>query len=83
MTWADLAKQTGAEALIRDLNLVWLVDAHSSPTARQTPSQNDREVAWELYIELRTRISTQPLHSLDGNEAAGVGQSLRAVSANP
>lgn len=32
------------------------------------PKDEDREAAWELYIELLTRITTQPLAQEDGDE---------------
>jgi hypothetical protein len=33
-----------------------------------TPQEKDREAAWELYIELLTRITTQPLPETHGDE---------------
>ncbi len=35
---------------------------------RWQPSEADRKAAWELYTEMRTRISTQPLHYRAGIE---------------
>jgi hypothetical protein len=32
------------------------------------PAEPDRDAAWELYIELLTRITTQPLPAEHGNE---------------
>jgi hypothetical protein len=32
------------------------------------PGDEDRKAAWELYAEMRTRISTQPLHYRAGVE---------------
>ncbi len=32
------------------------------------PTEKDREAAWILYTELRTRITTQPLHYRSGDE---------------
>ena len=32
------------------------------------PAEPDRDAAWELYIELLTRITTQPLGDEDGDE---------------
>src|SRR5437588_4982131 len=32
------------------------------------PQEKDREAAWELYIELLTRITTQPLPEKHGDE---------------
>ncbi len=36
--------------------------------AEWTPQEVDREAAWELYIELLTRITTQPLPQEQGDE---------------
>lgn len=33
-----------------------------------SPSEPDKDAAWELYIELLTRITTQPLSDEDGDE---------------
>ncbi|GMQ99332.1 MAG: hypothetical protein BMS9Abin18_0149 [Zetaproteobacteria bacterium] len=33
-----------------------------------SPAEPDRDAAWELYIELLTRITTQPLAANDGDE---------------
>ncbi len=32
------------------------------------PSEPDKDAAWELYVELLTRITTQPLPNEDGDE---------------
>ena len=37
-----------------------------------SPSEPDRDAAWELYIELLTRITTQPLATVDGDEATAL-----------
>lgn len=36
------------------------------------PKDTDKDAAWELYIELLTRITTQPLPSEHGDEAAAL-----------
>jgi hypothetical protein len=36
------------------------------------PTEADRDAAWELYTEVRTRIVTQPLHYRAGTEAAAL-----------
>jgi hypothetical protein len=36
------------------------------------PSDEDRAAAWDLYTELRTRITTQPLRYRDGDEATAL-----------
>ncbi len=33
-----------------------------------SPAEPDKDAAWELYIELLTRITTQPLSDQDGDE---------------
>lgn len=40
--------------------------------AEFSPDDADRKAAWELYIELATRISTQPLPADQGVEAAAL-----------
>ncbi len=41
------------------------------------PTPNDKAFAWEMYVELRTRISTQPLHFLSGDEATALDSLYR------
>ena len=36
------------------------------------PKDSDRAAAWELYVELLTRIATQPLVDQDGDEKAAL-----------
>jgi len=36
------------------------------------PQEKDREAAWELYIEMLTRIVTQPLPAEEGDEKAAL-----------
>ena len=36
------------------------------------PKEPDREAAWELYVELITRVATQPLALTEGNEASAL-----------
>jgi hypothetical protein len=42
------------------------------------PSDPDKDAAWELYIELLTRITTQPLSEEDGDEETAL-QSVYAL----
>ena len=35
---------------------------------RWVSTEEDKEFAWDLYTELRTRIATQPLHFMHGKE---------------
>ncbi|MGX8699157.1 MAG: hypothetical protein ACSW8F_04410, partial [bacterium] len=36
--------------------------------AELAPNPNDKEAAWEMYVEMITRIVTQPLPREDGDE---------------
>lgn len=36
------------------------------------PQEKDREAAWELYVEMLTRITTQPLPAEQGDEKAAL-----------
>jgi hypothetical protein len=36
------------------------------------PQESDREAAWELYVEMLTRIVTQPLPDEQGNEESAL-----------
>ncbi len=36
------------------------------------PQDEDKAAAWELYVELLTRITTQPLHGDHGDEATAL-----------
>lgn len=40
--------------------------------AEWQPQEKDREAAWELYIEMLTRIVTQPLPESDGDEKSAL-----------
>ena len=42
------------------------------------PDDPDREAAWELYVELLTRITTQDLPDQDGDEQAAL-ESIHAI----
>jgi len=42
------------------------------------PQDEDRNAAWELYIELLTRITTQPLDSSHGDEETAL-KSIHAI----
>jgi len=66
MKWADLLKWNCAADLLGELNLGWLFDS------AQQPQEQDKAVAWEVYVELRTRITTQELHFLDGDESTAL-----------
>ncbi|MCB1806093.1 MAG: hypothetical protein KDJ99_13390 [Candidatus Competibacteraceae bacterium] len=58
---------------LAERELVSLIDLPSDVTKQPwQPDEQDRIAAWELYTELRTRITTQPLHYLAGEEAAAL-----------
>ncbi|MGF1547362.1 MAG: hypothetical protein ACFCUG_08550 [Thiotrichales bacterium] len=40
--------------------------------AKWAPQTADRDAAWEMYIELLTRVATQPLTPDDGDEATAL-----------
>jgi hypothetical protein len=42
------------------------------------PQEKDREAAWELYVEMLTRIVTQPLPDTDGDEKSAL-ESVHAL----
>ncbi len=41
------------------------------------PSAREKAFAWELYVDLRTRLATQPLHFLSGDEATALESLFR------
>ncbi|GDY19200.1 hypothetical protein LBMAG56_05450 [Verrucomicrobiota bacterium] len=63
MKRGDFLRQWGLSGL--KLNLGFL-------EAEFAPTEPDRLAAWELYIELLTRITTQPLPATDGDEATAL-----------
>ncbi len=69
-TWAEigtrLRERSEALRLIEELELQWLFDE------TKEPSSEDKIVAWEFLVELRTRITTQKLHFLDGDEGSAL-----------
>ncbi len=46
--------------------------------AEWKPQEKDREAAWELYVEMLTRIVTQPLPEADGDEKTAL-ESVHAL----
>lgn len=63
MNWRDWINKSGMKSI--KLNAKFL-------ELEFEPKQSDRDAAWELYIELLTRIATQPLLSQDGDESAAL-----------
>lgn len=73
MKWRDLLEQWGLTSLkvkLPFLELEW------------EPIDEDRAAAWELYVELLTRIATQPLSAEHGDEKTALDSvfSLFAVT---
>jgi hypothetical protein len=63
MKWRDWLANWGLDSLkinLKFLEMEW------------TPQDADRHAAWDLYVELLTRISTQPLAEEHGDEAAAL-----------
>lgn len=63
MIWRDWINKSGMKSI--KLNAKFL-------ELEFEPKQSDRDAAWELYIELLTRIATQPLLGQDGDERAAL-----------
>jgi hypothetical protein len=59
MKWRDWLAEWGLDSL--KINLAFL-------EMEWTPNDADRNAAWDLYVELLTRITTQPLADADGDE---------------
>lgn len=59
--WLDKWSMTGLKISTGFLEMEW------------QPKDADRDAAWELYIELLTRISTQHLQPNHGDESAALG----------
>jgi hypothetical protein len=63
MKWRDWLAEWGLDSLrinLKFLEMEW------------TPKDADRNAAWDLYIELLTRITTQPLAREDDDEQAAL-----------
>ena len=54
--WLEQWEMTSLKVSLKFLEMEW------------KPSDSDKDAAWELYIELLTRITTQPLPSNHGDE---------------
>ena len=54
--WLEQWEMTSLKISIPYLEMEW------------KPNDSDKDAAWELYIELLTRITTQPLQSSQGDE---------------
>lgn len=68
--------------IIRDLLQKWNLTSLKIKTPildmEWEPTQADQEAAWDLYIELLTRIATQPLADSEGSEETAL-ESLYAI----
>lgn len=63
MNWNDWIEKWGMSSL--KINMAFMI-------LEFKPNDSDRNAAWELYIELLTRITTQSLNDEDGDEAAAL-----------
>ena len=72
MKWRDLLTNWGLTKLQLKAGFV---------EAEFTPQDADRNAAWELYIELATRVSTQPLPPDEGVEKTALA-SLHSLFAS-
>jgi len=72
MKWRDLLRNWGLTKLQLKAGFV---------EAEFTPQDADRNAAWELYIELATRVSTQPLPPDEGVEKTALA-SLHSLFAS-
>ena len=60
-------------AWLEDRDLDKLLPLPESVLLREwKPTEEDRNAAWDLYTELRTRITTQPLHYRAGDEVTAL-----------
>lgn len=69
MRWKDWLvkwKLTSLKINVKFLEMEW------------NPSDEDRHAAWDMYVELLTRIATQPLADEEGDEASAL-KSLHAI----
>ncbi len=66
MNWDELVAKSKAKPLEQKLNLPKAFRDNWKTT------EADVKLAWELYSELRTRITTQPLHYMHGDEASAL-----------
>ena len=61
-TWSEFIGICGAVGLNQKIQLP------AAFTSTWAPTPDDARAAWDLYTELRTRITVQPLHYLHGDE---------------
>ena len=59
MTYKDLFQKWGLTKIVLKAGFA---------SAEFKPEDGDREAAWEMYVELLTRIATQPLEAGTGDE---------------
>ena len=72
-TWTTWLSQNG----FADLFDIEQNEAHPFDDLTWSPTDKDASAAWELYTELRTRITTQPLAYRAGDEATALTSVFR------
>jgi hypothetical protein len=80
MTWRAWLDQHVEAGLLSDLLPPGTPETQKILEQAWTPNPDDRKAAWELYTELRTRITVQPLHYLHGDEVTAL-ESVAALFA--
>jgi len=63
MKWQDWLENWGMSSLTINLGIL---------ETEWTPQDADRDAAWDMYVELLTRITTQPLPKNAGDDAAAL-----------
>ena len=56
----------GVNFTVDFLKKIW--NPESNPHTEEKPTDNNRKAAWDLYVEMETRITTQPLDPEHGDE---------------
>ena len=59
---------TKLDVFFNETFLKKLWKSEKNPNTEPNPIDNNRKAAWDLYVEMETRITTQPLHPKHGDE---------------
>ena len=71
MKWIELLDKWGLSSLKVNLGIL---------QSEWKPNDHDKTAAWEMYVELLTRITTQPLPKDDGDEATALSSTYSLFS---